>query len=186
MREVVATEPRDTRRSAPWGVAVLEWPEQAEQADALAAAGRLRLLLVAPGVQPPVAWDHTSDWIRRPARDGDMLARIENLQRRVDPASVVWIDDDGLLWRGSSWVALAPIEQRLATTLLDRIGRVVTRTELERAGWPDGVPTRALDSRLQRLRNRIAPLGLRLTNVRRRGFVLAADPISRGATLADA
>src|SRR5215218_8147846 len=68
----------------PWSVTVLEWPEQAEEADALAARGALRLLLVAPGVAPPVDWDLTSDWLRRPAEPRDVLARVETLQRRSD------------------------------------------------------------------------------------------------------
>jgi DNA-binding response OmpR family regulator len=52
--------------------------------------------------------------------------------------------------------------------------RVVTRDELDVAAWPDGNSqgARALDTRLHRLRNRVAKLGLEIANVRRRGFVL--------------
>src|SRR4051794_15910999 len=164
-----------TAATKPWAVTVLEWPEEAAEAEALASVGALRLLLVAPDVAPPVDWDLTSDWLRRPAPPLDVLARIETLQRRAEsderPPS---LDDDGLLWRGLHWVALGPIEARLMSVLLDNMNRVVSRTELVNAGWP-GSPngTRALDARVQRLRGRIRPLGLTIGNVRQRGLVLS-------------
>jgi hypothetical protein len=159
----------------PWTVTVLDWPEQAGEADELARSGHLRLLLVAPGVAPPIDWDLTSDWLRRPADPQDVLARIETMQRRAEPRRTTRLDADGLLWRGLEWVALAPVEIPLMACLLRNMDRVVGRHELDNAAWPDGSPgTRALDTRLQRLRSRIAPLGLQITNVRQRGFLLAA------------
>lgn len=171
--------PESAERTAfgakPWSVTVLDWPEQAEEADALAARSALRLLLVAPGVTPPVDWDLTSDWIRRPAEPGDVLARIETLQRRSEHDSrALRLDDDGLLWRGLSWVALAPVEVRVLSHLMDNSHRVVGRMELINAGWPgEERGPRTLDVRLQRLRTRIAPLGLEIVSVRQRGFVLS-------------
>jgi DNA-binding winged helix-turn-helix (wHTH) protein len=155
-------------------VAVLDWPEQVDEAEELARAGHLRLLLVAPGVTPPVDWDLTSDWLRRPAEPRDVLARIETIQRRARPERVLRLDDDGLLWRGFEWVALAPVEIPLLECLLQRMHQLVSRDELEAAAWPDGDSpgTRALDTRLQRLRTRVAKLGLEITNVRQRGLLL--------------
>jgi len=119
----------------PWAVTVLDWPEEAAEAEALATTGALRLLLVAPDVAPPVDWDLTSDWLRRPAPPMDVLARIETLQRRAESdEQPPRLDDDGLLWRGLDWVALGPIEARLMTVLLDNMNRVVSRTELVSAG----------------------------------------------------
>jgi len=48
----------------PWAVTVLDWPEEAAEAETLAATGALRLQLVAPDVAPPVDWDLTSDWLK--------------------------------------------------------------------------------------------------------------------------
>jgi hypothetical protein len=163
----------------PWTVTVLEWPEQAEEAEALAAAGVLRLLLVAPGVTPPVDWDLTSDWLRRPAEPGDVLARIETLQRRSDGGRALRLDEDGLVWRGLDWVALGPLEVRLMAVLLENMHRVVKRTELVAAGWPGSARgVRTLDTTIQRLRTRVSRLGLEIVNVRRRGFVLIVAPDS--------
>ncbi len=161
----------------PLSVAVLDWPEQATAADDLARAGHLRLLLVAPGVAPPVDWDLTSDWLRRPADPQDIYARIETIQRRAKPERVLRLDDDGLLWRGFDWVALAPVEVAMVDYLLQHRDRLVSREELESASWPEGdsPSPRALDTRVQRVRNRFAKLGLELAYVRQRGFLLTAS-----------
>jgi hypothetical protein len=163
----------------PWAVTVLEWPEEAEEAEALAAAGVLRLLLVAPGVAPPVDWDLTSDWLRRPAEPRDVLARIETLQRRSDGGRPLRLDEDGLVWRGLDWVPLGPLEVRLMAVFLENMHRVVKRTELVAAGWPGSARgVRTLDTTIQRLRARVSRLGLEIVNVRRRGFVLIVAPDS--------
>ena len=95
------------------------------------------------------------------------------MQRRTEPKRMTKLDGDGLLWRGLEWVALAPVEISVMACLLRNMNSLVERSELDQAAWPDGPPgTRALDTRLQRLRSRIAPLGLQITNVRHRGFLL--------------
>jgi DNA-binding response OmpR family regulator len=89
------------------------------------------------------------------------------------------LDEFDVLWRGDRWVALAPIEARMLEVLLARCGSVVSRRELGSAAWPDGVPgTRAVDSRLRRLRDRVEPLGLQIHNVRRRGLMLEVADIN--------
>src|SRR4051812_19875193 len=161
----------------PWSVTVLEWPEQADEAQALAAAGALRLLLVAPGVAPPVDWDLTSDWLRRPADPRDVLARVETLQRRSDGDRPLRLDEDGLLWRGLDWVPMGPLEMRLMAVFLENMHRVVKRAELVAAGWPGSSRgMRTLDTTIQRLRARVSRLGLEIVNVRQRGFVLIVAP----------
>ena len=52
---------------------------------------------------------------------------------------------------------LPPVEARLTRLLLDRLGAVVSREALAKAGWPDGAPGRnALDVHVLRLRRRLA------------------------------
>jgi hypothetical protein len=163
----------DPPSSAPWSTSVLDWPEQADEADVLAAWGAPRLLLIAPGVAPPVDWDPNCDWLRRPAEPQDVMARVEVLQRRARGGQgPVRLDEDGLLWRGRQWVSLSPTEARLVRAFLDHAHRVVRRCDLVSAGWPDQRRgPRTLDVCLQRLRTRIAPLGLGIASIRQRGFV---------------
>jgi DNA-binding winged helix-turn-helix (wHTH) protein len=85
----------------------------------------------------------------------------------------VWIDDDGLLHRGPVWVALPDVEWRLMVPLVASIGKLVRRQELIAAGWPDGQSgSGALNQRISKVRKRLEPLGLTITTVRGRGFVL--------------
>lgn len=87
------------------------------------------------------------------------------------------IDADGLLRRRDAWVALSPIEARLARAFLDHRGQLLGRKTLGNAGWPDGVPNaRSVDSRIKTLRRRVAPFGLRIHTVRGRGYLADLDP----------
>jgi len=153
-----------------------------QRRDALADEGRPRLLLVENGTEPPVVTDLKEDWIRVPAEEVDVKARIDGLtlrfaEERHDRPD---LDPDGVLRFAGGWVSLPPVEGRLMSSLLDRYGAVVSREQLARAGWPDGAPGRnALDVHVLRLRRRIGELGLAIKTVRSRGYLLEVD--SEGA-----
>lgn len=115
--------------------------------------------------------DPMEDWIRLPADECDLQARVETLARRtaIEPT----LDGDGVLRQGSKWTALPPIEARLTDVLLARFGKVVSRDALLVQGWPDEDPKRnVLDVHVLRLRRRLEPLGLTIWTVRKRGYVL--------------
>ncbi|MGH1502491.1 MAG: winged helix-turn-helix domain-containing protein [Acidimicrobiales bacterium] len=126
----------------------------------------------------PVTPDPLEDWIRLPADDRDVRARLDSLTlrfQRTDSSEGLTLDEDGLLRNGSNWVALPPIEARLIAGLLAKPGAVVSRDALLRAGWPGEQPNRnVLDVHVLRLRRRIEPLGLQIRTVRSRGYVLEA------------
>lgn len=133
------------------------------------------MLLVDGGSPPPTDLDDLEDWIRVPADEIDLQARIANLDRRAAArvTALPDLDSDGVLRAGASWVPLPPVEARLTGALLDRFGTVVSRDALARAGWPDGAPGRnALDVHVLRLRRRVAPLALAIRTVRSRGYLL--------------
>ena len=173
-----ARTPSDDRIAPNASVAIVYWPEEAALANELGAQGRPLLMLVARDAEPPVAWDRLTDWLRLPADDRDIRARIESLQRRARRPPAPVIDDYDVVWRGGRWVALSPVEARILATLLERDGSVVTRRELNAACWKEGTPgERAVDARLPRLRVRIAPLGMTIRTIRSRGFLLEVrDP----------
>lgn len=155
-------------------VSLVRWPAERDRREALRRAGEPRLLLVEQGA-PPLPSDQREDWIRLPADDVDLRVRIEALRRRLDTAvaELPVLDDDGVLRMGDRWVALPPVEARLATALVGRFGAVVSRSALTAAGWPGGSPGRnALDVHVLRLRRRVAPLELAIRTVRSRGYLL--------------
>ena len=155
----------------------LAWPAEQDRRKKLAAASRPRLLLVDPDSAPPVATDDIEDWIRLPAAPDDIEARVLGLLRRgaAREAARPRIDHEGIFRFEESWVALPPVEARLARALLDRLGTVVSRQSLEKAGWPDGARARnTLDVHVHRLRRRLSDVDLHVHTVRSRGYLLEA------------
>ena len=161
-------------------VVLVRWPAEAPRRQRLADEQRPRLLLVEGDVDPPEVVDCLEDWMRVPVDDAELGARMRSLTARARahlPEDRPDLDDDGVLRRGTSWVSLPPVEARIASALLERVGAVVSREALARAGWPDGAPGRnALDVHVLRLRRRLAPVGLVIRTVRSRGYLLEAAP----------
>ena len=156
-------------------VSILRWPEEDGRRSVLAAAARLRLLLVEPNAPAPVAVDPREDWVRLPVSEEDVEARVLGLIRRSQPPDVrIVLDDHGLLHCGDDWVALPETEAALMGALLTAAGSVVSRAVLVEAAWPGGSPTRnVLDVHMVRLRRRIAELGIEIRTVRSRGYALS-------------
>lgn len=158
-------------------VVLVRWPADGARREALRARGAPRLLLVEEGEEPPSPEDCLEDWVRIPAPEAEVRARARALSARArwHVAGRPALDADGVLRFGDRWVALPPIEARMARLLVERFGAVVGRETLSRAGWPGGAPGRnALDVHVLRLRRRIEPLGLTIRTVRARGYALEA------------
>lgn len=156
-------------------VTVIRWPSQRSRRARLRRERLPRLLLVEDGAPPPEATDCLEDWIRVPADQCDVDARVSLLEARSRQhlPPVPTIDDEGVLRVGEAWVALPPVEARLTASLLERLGTVVPRDALARAGWPAGLPGRnALDVHVMRLRRRFQAVGLVVHTVRARGYLL--------------
>jgi DNA-binding response OmpR family regulator len=157
------------------GVSLLRWPEEDGRRSVLAAGSRLRLLLVDTDAPAPVAVDPREDWVRLPASEQDIEARVTGLLRRAQRVgSRLQLDGNGLLHRGDVWVPLPETEASLMAALLAADGSVVSRAALVEAAWPGGSPTRnVLDVHMVRLRRRVAELGVEIRTVRSRGYALA-------------
>jgi len=154
-------------------VVLVRWPVETLRRERIAAEGRPRLLLVEDGAQPPTGHDTLEDWVRVPASEVDVQARMATLAARAQAVASPLLDIDGVLRFGSLWVSLPPVEARLTRALLERYGAVVSRELLSRAGWPDGAPGRnALDVHVLRLRRRLSPVHLAIRTVRSRGYLL--------------
>lgn len=155
-------------------VVLIRWPEEEARLEGLRVLGAPRLLLVGESLAAPSSIDPLEDWIRLPAAEDDLRARVATLAARAGHAvTAPTVDADGLLRHRGSWVTLSPVEQALAAALVDRFGAVVGRDTLVRRAWPGPSPTRnALDVHMLRLRRRISSLGLEVRTVRARGYLL--------------
>lgn len=159
-------------------VVLVRWPHETERRARLEREGVPRLLLVEDGAAPPLVDDPLEDWVRVPAQELDVRARLDTLALRASRAApdLPTLDDDGVLRFHGSWASLPPVEARLGEALLERFGAVVSRDTLARAGWPEGTPGRnALDVHVLRLRRRLLPLRLAIRTVRSRGYLLEAQ-----------
>lgn len=160
-------------------VHLVRWPSESLRRRHLASVGAPRLLLVDEGAPAPDVFDIMEDWVRTPATDEDVRARIATLSARAGglgatPAAPA-LDDDGVMRHAGTWVHLPPIEHRLAAQLLARFGAVVGREALMAAGWPTGARDRGLlDVHMVRLRRRLEPLGLAVRTIRSRGYLMEA------------
>lgn len=151
---------------------MVRWPAEQELRDSLAADGIPRLLLLEEG-PPPVLVDPLEDWIRLPADDSELWARVESLRRRWEAPNKPELNHDGVLTWAGHWVVLSPLEARLVGALLQRFYAMVSHDMLMQAtAASEGIRRNSLDVQLHRLRRRIAPLGLMVRTVRKRGYVL--------------
>ncbi len=157
-------------------VVVLTWPVDEVRRDELARRQVPRLLLIPSDVSPPSDPDPLEDWARPSADPIEIHSRMTVLNERARRSSSEppMVDESGLLrWHGK-WVALGPIEARLATRLALHFGDVVPRDELEAAGWERMSTHRVLDVQIVRLRRHLRTLELLIHNIRGQGYVLEA------------
>jgi DNA-binding response OmpR family regulator len=161
-------------------VAVLCWPDDHEESDRLERLGLPRLLVVEPDTPPPEGDSCLQDWIRLPATDEDVRARLTALSHHAarHPSAPV-IDAWGQLSFRDMNVFLSPREHAITQALVNNFGSAVSEHELIHAGWPDddddGSAT-ALRVHCHRLRKRLAPLGLTVKSIRGYGYMMHQIP----------
>jgi DNA-binding response OmpR family regulator len=162
------------------GVELVLWPRDDALRRRLARAGIARLLLVEQDADAPTEVGVDEDWMRLPADERELWTRAERLSRLsagLDGELPV-LHDGRVLTHGAATAVLSRSEAIVVRMLLDAIGNVVTRVELEAAVWPDGAPSsgRALDALMERLRRRVAGLHLCIRSARAKGFVIYMEP----------
>jgi hypothetical protein len=155
---------------------VLRWPADETRRRDLASLGVPRFFLVDGGAAPPVCADPLEDWIRLPADERDIDARMTALRARASTGTTSArprLDGNGRLLRSNRWVPLSPIEEQLCGLLIGEYGAVISDSRLMAAAWPNGTGTpTGLRLQMTRLRRRIADLGLEVRSVRGKGYVL--------------
>src|SRR5438552_18552908 len=137
----------------PDDVVVVRWPEQRADAERLARLERPRLLLVEPGVPPPQLDGCLADWIRLPADDIDVRARLSALSARArQHPSVPVLDGYGELASRGRRVYLSPTDQRLISILVDSFDKGVPERELFNRIWDDAGESSKVRVQVSRLR----------------------------------
>lgn len=122
------------------------------------------------------------DYVSKPFSMRELLLRIRAILRRIDKPKRaanevnfgrlkvdmaghrVWVDDEEII--------LTALEFKLLTTFLDRRGRVQTRDALLHDVWghTPGLPTRTVDTHIQRLRKKLGPAAAYIETLRGVGY----------------
>ncbi len=163
-------------------VVVLRWPEQSDDAARLTRLDRPHLLLVEPGAAPPQIRGCLADWIRLPADDADVRARLVALaDRATRHPTVPQIDFFGVVQHHGLRVQLSPVDENIAKLLIGSFGDVVPAAEILAQVWAASDAQPKLRVHISGLRKRLAPLGLEISVIRNVGYRMHAtdEPATR-------
>jgi two-component system phosphate regulon response regulator PhoB len=130
------------------------------------------------------------DYVTKPFSVRELLLRVRAVLRRAKDAPSVphakkvefgelRVDPDAhQVWVGEAEVILTALEFRLLSTLLERRGRVQTRTTLLEDVWGihADITTRTVDTHVKRLREKLADAGEYIETIRGVGYRLRAQP----------
>jgi hypothetical protein len=151
------------------------WPDEAHKLATLREAGRLRLVVVQDGAEPPISGDPLEEWVRS-SDSASIPDRIAGLVARAEPFLAPSLDASGVLRIGARWTPLSENEIPIARRLVDDFGSIVPIGEIavEAASESPAVSSApaALRQRMRRLRNRVRKVGLDLRVVPSRGYIL--------------
>jgi DNA-binding response OmpR family regulator len=162
-------------------VALIQWPSERRKRKTLAQRGKPRLLLVDTSASAPIHIDVFEDWIRLPATEEDVDARVRSLKRRAREhhQAEPTVDGTCTLRYGRFSISLAPLHAQLAAPLIDNFGDVVSRSRLLRAGWQGRPPDQhSLDVQMARLTELVGPIGLTIRPVAMQGYVMETPPLA--------
>lgn len=155
-------------------VKFIRWPADASIRDRYKREGIPCLLVVDPGASPPNCLDLSEDWIRAPAPQQDVEARVRAIHQRIGRHKVPVIDPTGVLHFDNKSITISYTQAELMKLLVSHFGEVLYRAELERQlAECAPTPTRnALDLHIMRLRRRISAVSLGIRTVWGRGYML--------------
>ena len=164
-------------------VALVHWPAEADRLERLRERREPRLVVVEEG-PPPTTEDWLEDWLRTPVDEEEIRIRLETLRARARQQPGELTLDEGVLRSGAPR-RRAPADPGAARRA--RCSNVRTRssaaTRCLRRGWPDEKPKdrNVLDVHMARLRRLIAPTGLQIHTVHRRGYLLRIGEVGSTA-----
>jgi two-component system phosphate regulon response regulator PhoB len=131
------------------------------------------------------------DYVTKPFSVRELMLRIRAVLRRASDEPLapstkkiefgsLRVDPDAhQVWVGAEEIVLTALEFRLLATLLDRRGRVQTRTTLLEDVWGihADITTRTVDTHVKRLREKLGAAGDYVETIRGVGYRLRAQPV---------
>ncbi len=127
------------------------------------------------------------DYVPKPFSMRELLLRIKAILRRLDKPQAtasdlafgkLKVDEEAhRVWVDGREITLTALEFRLLSTFLSRKGRVQTRDALLHDVWghTPGLPTRTVDTHVQRLRKKLGPASDYIETLRGVGYRFRTD-----------
>lgn len=171
--------------ATPPEIELCSWPMPAPQRAALRARGALCLYIVQVADVPPDDLGTNEEWVRVDADPIEVHWRIRRLQAAGQEANAAPEFRDGCVFYRGATVVVPPSCERITALLCEQFDNVVARPLLLAGDIGDGdeLSCATLNTRLHRIRHLLEPIGLRLTSVRARGYLLqAAEPAPPAAS----
>jgi hypothetical protein len=159
-------------------VPVLRWPRQATSRAEVARRGGPCLLVLGSTEPPPPQWSEFEDWVREPLRETEVLVRATTVARRAEGLHVPRLDPLGRLSFRGRTVVLSQSQALVVARLFERFGEVVADDEIVELFGAGRASTHAeaLKTSLRRIKDALAPVGLRVTRVRGAGYLVDRSP----------
>ena len=161
-------------------VSLLRWPAEAARREELARLGMPRVLVLGPTDPPPAGWNELEDWVRTPVDPAvpidraDLVVRATTVARRGDLCQRPWLDGNGVVGFRERWCTVPEGQAAVVGLLVERFGAVVRDGEIVGlyANGRTSAHAEAVKTSIRRVKNGVAPLGLRLSRVRGAGYLL--------------
>lgn len=156
------------------GVRFVRWPIEAGILSECRRDKTPCLLVVEGKAKAPICTEPWEDWIRTPAPQQDIEARVKSLIQRTHGSMIPIVDSTGVLHFGKDSIPISSSQVSLMDQFIAHFEELVYRAELEQCALQQskGITRNALDLQIMRLRRRISAIGLDLTTVWGRGYIL--------------
>ena len=154
-------------------VPVVRSYDPAHAREECARGGRPCLLVLGVDERPPRGWSALEDWVRDSAPPAEFVTRATTIARRADLLQRPCFDHRVVSFRGRT-IVVPETQAQLVALLVQQFGEIVTDADIRSLCDDGGVSTHseAVKTALRRLKDTLAPAGLRLARVRGAGYLL--------------
>ena len=155
-------------------VPLVPWPRATARRGELARHEVPCVLVVGTDAPAPARWSELEDWVRDTVSRDELLTRATTVARRADLRARPALDRARCVTFRARTITVPETHVAVVALLVERFGDVIADDEILELCAEHGVSTHAeaVKTTLRRIKDALAPLGLRLSRVRTAGYLL--------------